>query len=207
MSHPSPLTSKRVVRQNFDEIWPPKKLRGSCGWAGLGLDGQALFRSWTDDTQLAVVHNSMLVLYRRPSIAIYSRSFHWHIVGTTVGVTPVRCVGNANIRVAAPQPRFQMDKALTPQAFASNNLNRSTADKREAEFLRTALQHVHFVIVSGSKVMVSREPSVKLRWLEASELQNLDYSPSRDGMLEQSQRGELHAQYPYSLRHPAFCIS
>lgn len=183
-----------------------KKLRGSCGWAGLGLEGQALFRSRTDDTQVAVAHNSMLVLYRRPAVAINSLSFHWHIIGTTKGVTPVRCIGNANIRVAAPQPRFQMDKALTPQAFASNNLNRSTADKREAEFLRTALQHAHFVIVSGSKVMVSREPSVRLRWLEGSELHNLDYSPSRDGKLEQSQRGELHAQHPCPSRHPAFFI-
>ena len=84
-----------------------------------------------------------------------------------------------------------MDKSLTPQAFASNNLNRSLGDRREAEFLHTAFPHAHFVIVSGSKVMVSRDAMVKLRWLEARELQSLQYGPSGAGTIQHSQSGML----------------
>ena len=39
--------------------------------------------------------------------------------------------------------------------------------------------------------MVSRESMVKLRWLEASELQSLQYGPSGTGTIQHSQNGTL----------------
>ena len=102
-----------------------------------------------------------------------------------------RGVPRASILRGTGQSTPPMDKSLTPQAFASNNLNRSLGDRREAEFLHTAFPHAHFVIVSGSKVMVSRESTVKLRWLEARELQSLQYGPSGTGTIQHSQNGAL----------------
>ncbi len=82
-----------------------------------------------------------------------------------------------------------MEKSLTPQAFASNNLNRSLTDRRDAGFLQTSFQHAHFVVVSGSKVMVSKEPAKKLRWLEAPDLEKLGYGPSAEGTIQHAQQG------------------
>ena len=97
----------------------------------------------------------------------------------------------ASILRGIDQNTHHMDKSLTPQAFASNNLNRSLNDRGEEVFLHTAFPHAHFVIVSGSKVMVSRESTAKLRWLEAGELQSLQYGPSGTGTIQHSPNGAL----------------
>ena len=130
----------------------------------------------------------MRACHRRCVIARVPAAPYWHInfVKTTRKVA-------SKARRSAPSAQLvdSMDKSLTPQAFASNNLNRSLADRRDAEFIRIAFPHAHYVIVSGSKVMVSRNPAVRLRWVEASELQKLSYSPAADGTIQHSQRGML----------------
>ncbi|CAK0736539.1 hypothetical protein CVIRNUC_000762 [Coccomyxa viridis] len=125
-------------------------------------------------------------LLRLPVVGRHSRKSSCAFRGTL----------RASILRGTDQNIHPMDKSLTPQAFASNNLNRSLGDRREAEFLHTAFPHAHFVIVSGSKVMVSRDAMVKLRWLEARELQSLQYGPSGVGTIQHSQSEALS---PYLL--------
>ena len=127
---------------------------------------------------------------RGPVDRLQVLSLYWQAAR---GLRLAKWVGRASLRVSDNQAKFQMEKSLTPQAFASNNLNRSLADRRDAEFLQTSFQHAHFVVVSGSKVMVSKEPAVRLRWLEAPELENLGYSPSAEGTIQHAQQGKRHA--------------
>lgn len=125
---------------------------------------------------------------RRCVIARVPAAPYWHIAFSK---TTRKVASKARRSAPSAQLVKSMEKSLTPQAFASNNLNRSLADRRDAEFIRIAFPHAHYVIVSGSKIMVSRNPAVQLRWVEASELQKLSYSPAADGTIQHSQRGML----------------
>lgn len=124
---------------------------------------------------------------RGPVERLQVLSLYWQAAR---GVRLARWVGRASLQVSDNQAKPQMEKSLTPQAFASNNLNRSLADRRDAEFLQTSFQHAHFVVVSGSKVLVSKEPAVKVRWLEATELEKLGYGPSPEGTIQHAHQGK-----------------
>ena len=156
------------------------------GQVGLGLP-EHIMCSCKSDTQLSSASRSMPLSSRGPVHRLHVLSLYCQAAR---GVRLARWVGRASLRVSDNHANPQMEKSLTPQAFASNNLNRSLADRRDAEFLQTSFQHAHFVVVSGSKVMVSREPAVRLRWLEAPELENLGYGPSAEGTIQHAQQGK-----------------
>lgn len=143
--------------------------------------------SYSCDTQLSSAQRPMPVSLGGPVESLHLLS---QFCRAARGVRPARWVGRASLRVSENQTIPQMEKSLTPQAFASNNLNRSLTDRRDAGFLQASFQHAHFVIVSGSKVMVSTEPAKKLRWLEAPELENLGYTPSTEGTINHTQQGK-----------------
>ena len=73
-----------------------------------------------------------------------------------------------------------MDKSLTPQAFASNNLKRSITDRRNKNFLEEKFPDSLFLVVSNGKVVVWRKTKTELRWFKHFELQNLAYKPYED---------------------------
>jgi hypothetical protein len=73
-----------------------------------------------------------------------------------------------------------MDKSLTPQAFASNNLNRSITERRNKNFLEERFPSSLFLVVSNGKVVVWRKTKTELRWFKNFELQNLAYEPYED---------------------------
>lgn len=75
---------------------------------------------------------------------------------------------------------FRMDRSLTPQAFASNNLDRSITDRRNKDFLTVVFPESLFLVVSTGKVLVSRTRGTELRWFNASELGNLGYKAESD---------------------------
>ena len=80
-------------------------------------------------------------------------------------------------------------EGLAPQAFASNNLDRSMIERREQAFLKTIFPDSLMLIVSDGKVLVyqgERKENTHLRWFRPFELQNLAYDMgdrglSRDG--------------------------
>ena len=159
------------------------------GQVGLPLPGHICAAASATRTCLA--RCSMPLSVRGSADRLQILSLYWQAAR---GVRLARWVGRASLRVSDNQAKPQMEKSLTPQAFASNNLNRSLADRRDAEFLQTSFQHAHFVVVSGSKVMVSKEPAVKLRWLEATELEKLGYGPSSEGTIQHAQQGKRHGE-------------
>ena len=72
-------------------------------------------------------------------------------------------------------------EGLAPQAFASNNLDRSMTERREQAFLRTIFPDSLMLIVSDGKVLVYKEDS-HLRWFQPLELQNLAYEMGDKGL-------------------------
>ena len=170
-----------------------------CGQIGQpsGL-AQANLCSCKCDTQLPVADRPMPVTLKGPVSRLRLLFLHCQ---PARGVRLVRSVGRANLRVRIPDKQISsyMDKSLTPQAFASNNLNRSLADRRNAGFLQASFEQTHFVVVSGSKVMVSREPAVKLRWIDAPELDRLGYGPSAEGTIQHAQQGKRHGRTCYDV--------
>ena len=73
-------------------------------------------------------------------------------------------------------------EGLAPQAFASNNLDRSMTERREQAFLRTIFHHSLMLIVSDGKVLVTKGPNTHLRWFRPFELQNLAYEMEDRGL-------------------------
>ena len=185
----------------------PRKvdLRGRlCGqWAGRAELAQAYLCSCKCDTQLPAADRPMPVSLKGPVVRLPLLFLHCQPARV---VRFVRSVGRATLRVriAEKQTSSHMETSLTPQAFASSNLNRSLADRRDAGFLQTSFQQAHFVIVSGSKVMVSRELGVKLRWIDAPELERLGYGPSAEGTIQHAQQGRRHGQTCHHVM-PAPC--
>lgn len=86
---------------------------------------------------------------------------------------------------------YKMDKSLTPQAFASNNLDRSTTDRRNKDFLSIVFPQSLFLVVSQGKVVVWRKSKTELRWFRPVEMQNLAYSAASD-VLSRSAGITLH---------------
>ena len=67
-------------------------------------------------------------------------------------------------------------EGLAPQAFASNNLDRSVTERRQQAFLKTIFPDSLMLIVSDGKVLVySNGSKAHLRWFQPFELQNLAY--------------------------------
>ena len=75
---------------------------------------------------------------------------------------------------------IKMDRSLTPQAFASNNLDRSITDRRNKDFLTVVFPESLFLVVSGGKVLVSRTRGTEMRWFSANDLGNLGYKAESD---------------------------
>lgn len=74
----------------------------------------------------------------------------------------------------------KMEKSLTPQAFASNNLDRSMTDRRDTSFVATAFPNALFLVVAHGKVLVTRTPERRLRWFTHAELKNMAYDISEE---------------------------
>ena len=89
------------------------------------------------------------------------------------------CARQTSLVIQTDQYR-NMEKSLTPQAFASNNLNRSITERRDKNFLEDTFPKSLFLVVSNGKVVVWRKPKTELRWFRQSELQNLAYEPYSD---------------------------
>lgn len=91
----------------------------------------------------------------------------------------------------------QKMESLTPQAFASNHLNRSMTDRREPGFLRSAfLGNARYLIVSEGRALVYKGPKPSLRWFQTFELQNLAYSMGEAG-LEREEGGTIPDPYSF----------
>ena len=70
---------------------------------------------------------------------------------------------------------------MVPQAFASNNLDRSMPDRRAPGFLEQAFPDALLLVVSAGRVLVTKQqPS--LRWFRPFELQNLAYEMGNVGL-------------------------
>lgn len=77
----------------------------------------------------------------------------------------------------------KMEKSLTPQAFASNNLDRSMTERRDRSFVATAFLNALFLVVEHGKVLVTRTPERKLRWFTHAELQSMEYDVSNERLV------------------------
>lgn len=97
----------------------------------------------------------------------------------------------------------RMDRSLTPQAFASNNLDRSITDRRNKDFFTIVFPESLFLVVSGGKVLVSRTAGTELRWFNALELGNLGYKPESDVLQRRAGNVLVAAKPP--LAGPYYC--
>ncbi|BDA44335.1 Peroxisomal NADH pyrophosphatase NUDT12 [Coccomyxa sp. Obi] len=89
-----------------------------------------------------------------------------------------------------------MDRSLTPQAFASNNLDRSITDRRNKEFLTISFPQSLFLVVSNGKVLISKTTGTELRWFNANEISSLGYKPKSDVLQRRADERDLN---PYLL--------
>ena len=146
-----------------------------------------MHRSTQKNPRAKVSSLSHNIVCSKCTIKTADAGFLMHRVGSKLGTRIVATLRSGKScrseRRGLPR-RMATVAALPVQSFAANALDRSIAERRDADFVQTISQAAQYVLVAGSRISVDQgQDQAQLRWFSAAELEKLGLE-ALDGVLK-----------------------